>query len=85
MKRASRITSKSASGKSQWLIIRAESHALPEEVTDFTGILPLFDVSIIHYDSCCILPVMFSMSTFETMAPKSMDDSADADMGVMVI
>ena len=85
MKRASRITSKSASGKSQWLIIKAELYALPEEVTDFTGILPLFDASIVHCDSCFILPVMFSTSMFETMAPKSMDDSADVEMGVMVI
>ena len=85
MKRASRIASKSASGKSQWLIIKVELYALPEEVTDFTGILPLFHASTIHCDSCFILPVMFSMSTFETMAPKSMDDPADAEMGVMVI
>lgn len=42
-------------------------------------------VSIIHEYAHDILPLMFSTSTFETTAPKSMFDSAGVEMGVTVI
>lgn len=85
MKSASRITSKSASRNSQPGLMHDERRVLPEEVTDFTGILPLCVISIIHEHAYDSLPLMFSTSTFGTMAPKSMLDSADVERGVTVI